>query len=188
MLETTQTITIDRSIDTVWSFARDIDRWAQLMPGLQECDIIDADNSRWVLKVGAGGMVRTVTVHVNVEEWNGPQRAVFNYRLEKDPVQGGGTFTAQSLDVNRTEVALHVVVQGSAPMAAMWEAMGKPVLPKLAAGFAAKFKSRIESETGDASLERPSADVGAVPSVPAKPPLFARFLVWLRTLVTGSPS
>ena len=50
MIETEQTVTIAAPLDTVWNFARDIRRWAELMPGLQDCDVIDDDNSRWTLK------------------------------------------------------------------------------------------------------------------------------------------
>lgn len=145
MISTTQTVTIDRPIADVWAFARHIEGWAQLMPGLQSCEEIDADHSRWVLKVGAGGMVRTVTVLVHVEHWDEPGGVRFSYTLDKDPVEGRGTYAARALEPGRTEVELSVEVSGSGPMAPMWEAMGKPLLPKLAAGFAAEFKQRLEA-------------------------------------------
>lgn len=172
MIETTQNVVIERPLGEVWSFARDIERWASLMPGLQDCEIIDEDHSRWVLKVGAGGMVRTVAVLVQVDEWDGPGRAAFSYRLEKDPVEGGGTYTARSMDPDKTEVELHVSVIGSGPMAPMWEAMGKPLLPKLASGFADSFKKRVEQEGTD-TVEQSL-------SVPER--VFARLLGWLNSL------
>ena len=91
MIETEQTVLIRAGIDQAWDYARDIRRWAALVPGMQSCDVIDEDNSRWVVKVGVGGLVRTVTVDVHVERWAGPEAVDFSYKLKGDPVTGGGT-------------------------------------------------------------------------------------------------
>lgn len=160
MIETEQSVTIREGIDTVWSFARDIRRWAELMPGMQDCDVIDDDNSRWTLKVGVGGMVRTVRVKVHVDQWDGPGRVAFTYDLEGDPVKGGGTYRATAKGPNETEVALAVQVQGSGPMAPMWEAMGRPLLPTFAKGFAEQFRDKIEAG---------AVGSGALPSQPVTP-------------------
>src|SRR5579864_5652085 len=108
MIETEQTVVIGAAIDSVWAFARDIRGWAALMPGMQDCEVIDDDNSRWTLKVGVGGLVRTVRVQVHVDEWDGPGRVLFSYRLEGDPVKGGGAYAAARKGPNETEVTLQV--------------------------------------------------------------------------------
>lgn len=156
MIETEQSLTINAGLDAVWDYARDIKRWANLMPGLQSCDLVDADNSRWMLKVGAGGMVRTVSVSVQVLEWAGPERVVFSYKLDKDPVQGGGTYTAKRSGASATDVTLKVRVEGSGAMAPMWEAMGKPLLPSLARGFAEQLKAEIEKVVDAGPPPKPS--------------------------------
>lgn len=174
MIETEQTVTIAAPIGTVWDFARDIRRWAELMPGMQDCDVIDEDNSRWTLKVGVGGMVRTVRVKVHVDEWDGPGKVLFSYQLEGDPVSGGGTYTATELAPNQTQVALAVRVSGSGAMAPMWEAMGRPLLPTFARGFAEQFRDKIEEDAQPSSV---------APTTPAaRPGLFGRLWQWLRSL------
>lgn len=156
MIETEQHVTINASIGDVWAYARDIKRWAGLMPGLQNCDLIDEDNSRWTLKVGAGGLVRVVKVSVHVDAWDGPGRVVFSYKLEGDPVQGGGNYEAVRKGPCETDVTLKVRVEGGGPMAPMWEAMGRPLLPALAKGFAEQLKSEIERTAAPAeSPDRP---------------------------------
>jgi carbon monoxide dehydrogenase subunit G len=157
MIETEQTVVIAAGIDRVWDFARDIRGWASLMPGMQDCEVIDDDNSRWVLKVGVGGLVRTVKVRVHVDQWDGPGRVLFAYKLEGDPVEGGGSYTATARGPGETEVVLQVQVKGGGPMAPMWEAMGRPLLPQLAKGFAGEFKARIEASTpgSAAAVEAP---------------------------------
>jgi carbon monoxide dehydrogenase subunit G len=157
MIETEQTILIEAAIGRVWEFAHDIEKWASLMPGMRECEVLDSDNSRWTLKVGVGGLVRTVKVLVHVDEWDGPERVRFHYKLEGDPVQGGGTYAASSKGTAQTEVVLRVRVEGSGPMAPMWEAMGRPVLPQLAKSFAGQLKSEIEKAAGPiVAAERPA--------------------------------
>jgi hypothetical protein len=118
---------------------------------LQECHVINEDDSRWILKVGVGGLVRTVTVQVHVDAWDGPARAVFSYKLEGDPVEGGGTYLATTKSASETDVALTVRVVGSGTMAPMWEAMGKPLLPKFVKAFAEQLKEKIEAEASAAA-------------------------------------
>ena len=166
MIETTQTVIIAAPISAVWDHARDIRRWAALMPGMQTCEVIDDDNSRWVLKVGVGGLVRTVTVDVHVERWDGPGHVTFRYALQGDPVSGGGTYNARAHD-GGTEVDLHVEVNGSGPLAPMWEAMGRPLLPQLARGFAEQLKAAIEAEAG---------------AMPAAEPQEKGLLAWIKAL------
>ena len=172
MIETAQSVVIAAPIGSVWDYAKDVERWAEIMPGYQECTIADEDNSRWVLKVGVGGLVRTVKVQVRVDEWAGPGRVTFSFRLEGDPVSGGGTYRAVSQGPGATGVTLHVRVEGGGPMAPMWEAMGGPLLPKFALAFANQLKARIEGSVGA---------VVAAPS-PAPPSPLARIGQWLRNL------
>lgn len=155
MIETEQSAQVQAGIADVWAYVQDIARWASIMPGYRECEIIDADNSRWILKVGVGGLVRTVKVKVHVDAWNGPETVHFTYKLEGDPVQGGGTYTAAAKGANETEITLKVRVEGSGPMAPMWEAMGKPLLPTFARSFAEQLRDEIEKTVADAAPPAP---------------------------------
>jgi carbon monoxide dehydrogenase subunit G len=167
MIETEQTVVIDAALADVWNYVSDIQRWAALMPGMRECEVIDASDSKWTLKVGVGGLVRTVRVNVHVDQWDGPERVFFSYKLDGDPVQGGGTYVARSVGPAQTEIVLKVRVEGGGPMAPMWEAMGKPLLPTLAKGFAGQLKVSIEAE---------QAPAGATAAAPGG------FLAWLRRI------
>jgi carbon monoxide dehydrogenase subunit G len=145
MIEAEQSVLVNAGIVAVWHYVKDMQRWAVLMPGYRECTVIDANDSRWTLKVGVGGLVRTVKVLVHVDEWREPARVNFSYTLEGDPVLGSGSYTASQKGAEVTEVALRVTVAGSGPMAPMWEAMSRPLLPKLAKSFTEKLKAEIES-------------------------------------------
>ncbi|MCJ2180307.1 CoxG family protein [Novosphingobium album (ex Hu et al. 2023)] len=174
MIETCQTVTVNAPIDATWDYAKDVERWAEIMPGYQSCEIVDEDNSLWILKIGVGAMVRTVKVEVHVDRWAGPERVDFSFKLKGDPVEGGGSYEAASTPDGQTSVDLAVQVRGSGPMAPMWEAMGGPVLPKFAKGFAEQLKGRIEAQAGTAA-----------PAPAARPSLLARLLGWLRRQFGG---
>lgn len=181
MIDTEQTVAIAAPIERVWDFASDIAGWARLMPGLQACDVIDADNSRWTLKVGAGALVRVAKVAVTVDRWAGPDEVDFTYKLEGDPVKGGGTYRARSLGPRETEVTLAVQVEGTGPMAPMWEAMGRPLLPKFARGFAEQFKAEIEQANPAPVIEASAPEAATVPAG-----LMARLIGYLRELIGRS--
>ncbi|MFT4027348.1 MAG: SRPBCC family protein [Novosphingobium sp.] len=153
MIETEQTVLVRAGIGEAWAYARDIRRWAELVPGMQSCDIRDEDTSRWVVKVGVGGLVRTVTVDVEVTRWSGPEAVDFTYQLKGDPVTGGGTYRAAAVPEG-TSLALGLRVAGSGPMAPMWEAMGRPLLPELAKGFAEQLRAGIEAAAGVITAEQ----------------------------------
>lgn len=177
MIETRQTVTVAAPIDATWTYARDVERWAEIMPGYQSCEILSEDDSLWTLKVGVGGLVRTVSVAVHVDRWAGPERVDFSFRLQGDPVEGGGFYEASCSPAGQTLVELAVQVRGSGPMAPMWEAMGAPVLPRFAKGFAEELKNRIEAQAGTPSL--------ALDAAPPTRSLLARFFGWLKARSAG---
>lgn len=184
MIETEHTAEIEADIHAVWDYVKDIRQWATLFPGCRECEVIDDDNSRWVIKVGAGGLVRTVNVLVHIDEWRGPEQVLFSYKLESDPVEGSGSYTAVAAGDNQTDISLKVQVQGSGSMAPMWEAVSRPLLPQLAKTFAERLKAEIEATA------QHSVDAMTAPSASKPPRLswWARFLHWLRGSRHAEPS
>ena len=172
MIETAQTVPVHCEIGQVWDYVQDIRRWADLMPGLQDCEIIDADNSRWTLKVGVGGLVRTVRVKVHVDKWDGPGSVLFSFELEGDPVSGSGSYAAVASGANETEMTLALQIVGSGPLAPMWEAMGTPLLPKFARAFAEQLARGIEAHSSSAEASIPAVRRGG-------------FFAWLLRVLTG---
>ena len=147
MIRAEHSIGIDASINAVWDYVKDIEKWARLFPGCRACTVISDNQSRWVVKVGAGGMVKTVTVLVDVREWAGPERVNFIFKLENEPVVGKGLYSARKAGAGRTDISLRMEVEGSGSMAPMWEAVSKPLLPRIASAFASSLKAEIEQTT-----------------------------------------
>jgi carbon monoxide dehydrogenase subunit G len=176
MIETEQTVLVDAPINGVWDYVSDMRRWAEMMPGMREYDIVDENDSRWTLKVGVGGLVRTVKVNVHVDQWDGPERVFFSYELVGDPVKGGGSYHAIAKGAGETEITLALRVEGGGPMAPMWEAMGRPLLPQLAKAFAGQLKVEIEKALAEAG---PQAAALVAASAPARS---GGIFGWLRSL------
>lgn len=170
MIEAQHRETIGAPIDEVWDFVSDIRRWADLFPGCQSCEVLDAHRSRWVIKVGAGGMIKAVTVHVDVRQWSGPEQVLFDYRLESESVTGSGFYNASTAGGGNTEVVLQLAVAGSGQMAPMWEAMCRPLLPQMARSFSGSLRQAIES-----------AAAGTAPA--PRPGLLRRLWQWLKSLL-----
>ena len=148
MIEADTSFSINAPIGRVWDYVRDINLWAMQLPGCRECNIIDDHHSEWTIKVGAGGLVKTVKVKVQVEKWDGPERVNFNYALESEPVIGAGYYLATANENGSTDVCLQLSVEGSGPMAPMWEAVCKPLFHPLAETFTTKLKADIEQHVG----------------------------------------
>jgi carbon monoxide dehydrogenase subunit G len=178
MISTEQAVAIAAPIDEVWKYASDIARWANLMPGLVDFALLGPDDSRWTLKVGAGALVRTVKVAVHVDRWAGPGEVDFSYRLEADPVAGGGTYRARPLGPEATEIALAVRIEGMGPQAPMWEALGKPLLPAFAQAFAEQLKGEIELAYAPAGSAAPPVTLPE-----QRRSLLVRLLSWLMRLL-----
>lgn len=174
MIEAEKIFAIEAPIDNVWSYVRDISKWAMLLPGCKECAIIDDHNSRWTVKVGAGGLVKTVNVLVCVEKWDGPERVNFTYKLEAEPVVGGGSYLASKNAAGHTDIKLQLRVEGGGPMAPMWEAVCKPLFHPLASSFTEKLKADIEQHMGIAPAAAQNANVLSA--------FFSGVAQWLRRL------
>ena len=111
--------------------------------------------SRWA----PGGQVRTVNALVHVDKWDGPGRVDFSFKLEGDPVEGGGSYIAAENGPAQSEVTLQVRILGSGPLAPMWEAMSPAFCcRRIAKSFATQLKDEIES------LPRPPLASPAQPS------------------------
>ena len=156
MIETEQTVLIDVGIDGVWDYAKDMRRWAELdarHAGMRRSST--TNDSRWTLKVGVGGLVRTVKVLVHVDEWDGPERVDFLLQAGRRPGRrAAAPIRRRASGPARPRSCCRCASQGGGPMAPMWEAMGRPLLPQLAKGFADQLKAAIEREAAGAPRRR----------------------------------
>ena len=173
MLQHTEKAAISVGINDAWRFISDMANWAENMPGYQSYEMLNDTDSRWTLKVGVGALVKTVQVLVHIEEWHEPSRVRFSYRLENEPVDGHGHYEAERISDDEIDIALFVCVRGEGAMAPMWEAMAKPILPRLAHEFTRTLKALTEASVSGGAQGEPVRKVT----------LFAPLRSWLANIV-----
>lgn len=173
MIEHQQSIVIDAPNAQVWAYVSDMANWAASMPGYKAFEVLSEKESLWTLKVGVGALNRTVKVRVFITAWDEPDHVAFTFKLDNDPVDGDGAYRARVRpDDGGTDVDIGFRINGQGPMAGAWEAMMRPILPKMTRSFGDTLKSRIE--------EIAAQQVGAGISSPAAtPPSAARRLAML---------
>jgi len=145
MLEHSLSVEVEASLQRIWTFVSKLENWASSMPGYRTFDAISERESLWNLNIGFGSLVRAVLVRAQVELWREPSEVEFTYRLEKDPVHGDGSFSAQELPNGNCSMILIIRIIGEGPMSGMWEAMGRPILPKMVKNLANSLKQQIEN-------------------------------------------
>ncbi|HET7035855.1 MAG TPA: SRPBCC family protein [Thermomicrobiaceae bacterium] len=148
MLETSETFTINAPIEAVWSYASDMRNWASNMPFFDSFQQLSDKESRWTLKPKLGPFTRTVRMLVTISEWQPPSHIAFTLHSETDPVEGNGSFDAQSLEPERTNVTLALRLDSHGPLAPMMEGLARPVLPRMARSFAQNLARDIERGEG----------------------------------------
>ena len=144
MLEQRDSMLVSAPMDRVWRYLSDMGNWASNMPGYRSFETISERESLWILKIGFGALVRTVTVRVQIELWREPDHVAFRYMLDKDPVDGEGYYLARAETDGETTVELALTVNGQGSMAPACEALVRPILPKLLQGFSRTLKGSIE--------------------------------------------
>lgn len=164
MIEHSLSVAIAAPRDNVWAYVSEMENWASNMPGYREFEMLSERDTRWTLKVGVAALVRTVKVLVHIDRWEGPDQVAFTYTLENDPVDGAGTYSAAVREDGGTDVTLAVTINGQGPMAPAWEAMARPLLPRLAGGFVEALKAKIEEREAEmAAGEAGIPDAGTPP-------------------------
>ena len=158
MLEQRDSMLVSAPLDRVWRYLSNMGNWASNMPGYRSFETISERESLWILKIGFGALVRTVKVRVQIELWREPDHVAFRYTLDKDPVDGEGFYLARAETDGATAVELALTVNGQGKMAPAWEALGRPILPRLLQGFTRTLKGNIEELP--ATADEPSRSDG----------------------------
>jgi carbon monoxide dehydrogenase subunit G len=159
LIEHTVRLTVETSIAQSWRLVRDMANWAAHMPGYVSFEIANDRESVWILKVGFGALRRTVRVQVRIEDWREPDHVAFTYRVDDGSVTGSGHYDAHAVGNLGTGVEMGVRIVGEGALSPVWEAMMRPVLPKMLGGFATSLKAHIEDTVANGE------DTAAVPNI-----------------------
>ncbi|MFS0689939.1 SRPBCC family protein [Sporosarcina sp. 179-K 8C2 HS] len=110
----THTTELDIPIEKVWDFVSDMNRWAPLVPGYIEHEILSDTQSTWTFKGDLGVMQKTVKLQIDITKWKEPTLVTFDLTGLNENFAGNGYFKAESISRFKTEMHgnLEIVAKG----------------------------------------------------------------------------
>lgn len=128
----THTTELDLPIEKVWDFVSDMNRWAPLVPGYIEHEILSDKQSTWTFKGDIGIMQKTVKLQIDITEWREPTLVTFDLKGLNENFAGNGYFKAEVLSETQTVMHGNLDITAKGVMGPMVNAILKSFVPKTA--------------------------------------------------------
>ena len=119
MPQGTHTVELPLDIYTIWEFVHDMNKWAPLVPGYINHEILSERQSTWAFKGDLGFMKKTVKLQIDIKEWNEPSEVIFDLKGLSDNFNGGGYFRAEVINEKTTRMSGHLDITAGGMMGAM---------------------------------------------------------------------
>ena len=119
MPQGTHIVEVPLDIYTIWEFVHDMNKWAPLVPGYIDHEILSERQSTWAFKGDLGFMKKTVKLQIDIKEWNEPSEVIFDLKGLSDNFNGGGYFRAEVIDERTTRMSGHLDITAGGMMGAM---------------------------------------------------------------------
>lgn len=139
----TTEVVIDLPIEKIWDFVSDMDKWAPLVPGYIEHEIISDMQSTWTFKGDIGIMQKTVKLQVDIKEWIEPTTVTFDLTGLNENFAGNGYFQADALSDNQTKMTGNLDITAKGMMGPMVNAVLKNFVPKTAEDLTNRIAEEI---------------------------------------------
>lgn len=144
----THTKELDVSIDRIWDFVKDMDKWAPLVPGYIGHEILNENQSTWVFKGDIGIMQKTVKLKIDIKEWIEPTRVTFDLTGINENFSGKGYFEAEIISADHTRMIGNLDITAKGMMGPMINTILKSFVPKTAEELTEAIGNKIiEIET-----------------------------------------
>lgn len=142
----THTVELDLGIQDIWNFVSDMDRWAPLVPGYIEHEIISDEQSTWTFKGDIGIMQKTVKLQIDITKWDEPTEVTFDLTGLNENFGGNGYFRAEEISENKTKMTGHLDITAKGMMGPMINAILKNFVPKTAEELTVAVADQIVKE------------------------------------------
>jgi len=117
-------------IDRIWDFVSDMNKWAPLVPGYIEHEILNDKQSTWAFKGDLGFMKKTVKLKIDITNWIEPTKVTFDLTGVSDNFVGSGFFEAEAVDANNTKMTGSLDITAKGAMGPMINSILKTFVPK----------------------------------------------------------
>lgn len=136
---------LDLPIEKVWDFVSDMNRWAPLVPGYIEHELINDKQSTWTFKGDIGIMQKTVKLQIDITEWKEPSLVTFDLTGLNENFAGNGYFKAEAISDSKTEMHGNLDITAKGMMGPMINAILKTFVPKTAEDLTIAIAEEITS-------------------------------------------
>ncbi|WP_138416707.1 CoxG family protein [Aquibacillus sediminis] len=123
----THTVELELPNRTIWNFVADMDRWAPLVPGYIEHEIITDRQSTWKFKGDVGKFQKTIHLKIDITKWQEPNKVTFDLTGLNEKVFGNGYFEAVAVSDHKTKMTGYLDITASG----LIKPMANPILKKL---------------------------------------------------------
>ncbi|KGA96019.1 hypothetical protein AJ85_01045 [Alkalihalobacillus alcalophilus ATCC 27647 = CGMCC 1.3604] len=137
---------VQRHIEDVWGYVKEMNNWAVNMPGYVDYQEVSEDVSLWTLKVEAGMFKRDVEFTVTKTEFIEPTELTFTLKAKKEGIVGSGSFKASIVDEQTTDIEINLQMVGKGMMEGMINNLLAKTLPNQCKELKDNIKQVLESE------------------------------------------
>ncbi|MCM3745079.1 SRPBCC family protein [Sporosarcina luteola] len=136
---------LDIPIEKVWNFVSDMNRWAPLVPGYIQHELLNDKQSTWTFKGDIGIMQKTVKLRIDITEWKEPSLVTFNLTGLNENFVGNGYFKAAAISDSKTEMTGNLDITAKGVTGPMVNAILKSFVPKTATDLTKAIAEEITS-------------------------------------------
>ena len=126
MANSTHTEVIQTNGDALWTFLRDKEEWAKLIPGYLSHEVQTANEMMWEFKGNFGVVEKAVKVQVKIKEIIENKKIAFDLEGISDNINGEGYFEMEEVGEGKYNVIGNLNMKAGGFLAAMIN----PVLEK----------------------------------------------------------
>jgi carbon monoxide dehydrogenase subunit G len=145
MPSVTHSVTVDAPLTTTWAFVRDMQNWAELLPGFEGLIKHSDTDSTWKVRGDVGILTKLVTMDVHVNEWVEQDHVQFSVVCREEPLTADGTLRATTINSAQTTLDFELVANAGGMLGPVVNALLKTVMPRMAGDFAGAIKREIEA-------------------------------------------
>jgi carbon monoxide dehydrogenase subunit G len=124
-------VVLEVPIEVVWTFVKDMDHWAPLVPGYIQHKKLNGRQSIWEFYADIGIIKKKVSLMVTIREWIEPTKVTFDLKGLEDNFTGKGYFEAKPLEKNKTGMVGFLDIVAGGMMARVINNILKTSVPEL---------------------------------------------------------
>ena len=122
---------IEAPIEELWETVSDLNKWAALMPGYVEHEVVSESEGKLVFLGDFGIVKKNVTLQIQDIQRNAPEKISFKLIGVGEGVNGSGSYTLEKVADSSTNVTCQFEMAGSGFMGAMINNILKNFVPQV---------------------------------------------------------